>query len=285
MKYPAKSQTLPGMAGALRDAGYATSIYYGGDIDFTNMRSFFYGSGFDEVVGQDALSFSEPMAQWGYDDRLMCDYFAERIIEKSAQEKPFFTTLLTLSSHEPFDVPFQKFDNLYANSVAFTDDCIGRMMERLRQSPAWDNTLVIFTPDHSFLYPENVARYSPEQHHVFFIWGGGAVAQSSVIPRVGTQTDLAATLLGQLSLPADSFAYSKDLLDNAAPEFAFYTFNNGFGMVDKEGNSVVWDCTSQKVSMEQGSQTDRLVEQGQAYLQLLMEDFDSRGSSRTAVAH
>ncbi len=277
MKHPAKSQTLSGIAQHLRQAGYRTSIYYGGDIDFTNMRSFFYGSGFDTVTGQDALSFDQPMSQWGYDDRLMCNFFADRVAELAEEsDTPFFTTLLTLSSHEPFDVPFDKFSHPYTNSVAFTDDCLGDLFDKMQASGVWDDTLVILLPDHSFLWPENITRYSPENHHIFMVWTGGAVAEPAVVERTGTQTDLAATLMAQLSLPADDFPFSKNLLDESAPEFAFYTFNNGFGMIDREGNSVVWDCTSDKASMVSGNNTDSLALMGKAYLQQLMQDFDAR---------
>ncbi|MBR6830721.1 MAG: sulfatase-like hydrolase/transferase [Tidjanibacter sp.] len=277
MKHPAKSQTLPGIAQHLRQAGYRTSIYYGGDIDFTNMRSFFYGSGFESVTGQDGLSFDAPMAQWGYDDRLMCNFFGDKVLEIAEEsDEPFFTTLLTLSSHEPFDVPYSRLDHHYTNSVAFTDDCLGDMFEKLRSSDIWDETLVILLPDHSFLWPETITRCSPENHHVFMVWTGGAVAEPTIVERTGTQTDLAATLLAQLSLPTEEFSFSKNLLNESAPEFAFYTFYNGFGMIDKEGNSVVWDCTSDSETLGNGANTDQLATQGKAYLQMLMEDFDKR---------
>ena len=280
MKYPAKCQTLPGIAQHLKQAGYSTSVYYGGDIDFTNMRSFFYSSGYDTVIGQDALSFEEPMAQWGYDDRLMANYFADKVLEQAEKQQPFFMTLLTLSSHEPFDVPFSKFNNQYANSVAFTDDCLGDLFEKLRSSDVWDNTLIILLPDHSSIYPEGIPRRSPEQHHIFIVWGGGTIKEPAVIDKTGNQCDLAATLLGQLDLPAEQFKYSKDLLDSGSPDFAFYTFDNGFGLVKKttdgKHNSVVWDCTAQQPMMQSGEDADKIIEQGKAYLQLLMKDFDNR---------
>ena len=39
MKYPKKTQHLPSIPGSLKKAGYDLQYYYGGDADFTNMRS------------------------------------------------------------------------------------------------------------------------------------------------------------------------------------------------------------------------------------------------------
>ena len=101
MNLPAKSRNLPSIARSLAGEGYATSFAYGGDLNFTNQSSYMYATGWQELIWQKDLRFDAPAADWGYDDALMCDWFADRVIALSDAGKPFLAGLLTLSSHTP----------------------------------------------------------------------------------------------------------------------------------------------------------------------------------------
>lgn len=274
MKYPAKSQTLPAIAAKLSGEGYNTSVYYGGDIDFTNMRSYFYASGFHSVVGQDGLSFPVRKSRWGFNDALMFDHLVGEI---RRFPEPFFTTMLTLSSHEPFDVPYVKLEDPYLNSMAFTDHCIGRFVDSLKQLPLWDRTLIVMVSDHGYRYPETIGNNSVARQHIPMLWIGGAVAQPCVVESIASQTDIAATLLSQLDINISEFTFSKNLFDRRAPRGAIYTFNNGVGIIDSTGNTL-WDFTTghliESAATDPGN--DRRTAQGKAYVQTLMQDFDAR---------
>lgn len=272
MKYPAKSQQLPSIAGSLAARGYETGMYYGGDIDFTNMRSYFYGSGYRKVVGQDGLRFSEPMSRWGYNDALMLDWFAGEV---QRLPEPFFATLLTLSSHEPFDVPYHRLEDPYLNSVAFTDACIGDFIRTLKATPLWDRTWVIMLSDHGYRYPETVGVNDPLRQREPMLWLGGALAGPGKVDRMTSQTDLAATLLGQLGEKTEPFRFSRDMLCDNYPDFVFYTFNNGFGAIDSLGVTI-WDANTGSVREHTGTGDSTRLELGKAFLQTLMEDFDAR---------
>ena len=131
MKLPAKSRSLPSLARSLAREGYATSFVYGGDLNFTNQASYMYATGWQQLVWQRDLRFDTPPSDWGYDDAVMCDWFADRVIAQSGTGEPFLAGLLTLSSHRPFDVPFSRFDDRELNAFAFADDCVGRMIDKL----------------------------------------------------------------------------------------------------------------------------------------------------------
>ncbi len=275
MKYPAKSQTLPSIAKILRGAGYSTEMIYGGDIDFTNMRSYFYSSGYSTVTGSDGLRLSAKKSEWGYDDRAMFAEVLRRMREKPAGERSF-TTFLTLSSHEPFIVPFDRFSDPVLNSMAFTDECLGEFLDRLRELPLWDNLLVILVADHALLYPRTLPHYDISRHHIPMVWCGGAVFAPKTAEGSWSQTDIAATLLGQMGLDGGDFAFSRNIFDPAQEPLAFYTFNNGFGLLDRTG-ATVWDCDSGRtlVSDGEGGASGRETK-GKAILQTLMEDMDRR---------
>lgn len=246
MKLPVKSQRLPSIARSLRREGYATSFYYGGDLNFTNTASYLYGTGFDRLTWQKDLHFDAPTSKWGYADDVVIDAFTDHVLAEAASQRPFFAAMLTLSSHEPFDVPFAKFDDPMLNAMAFTDACLGRFVERVRQTPVWNDLLVILIADHAYPYPYGIANSDALRHRIPMLWLGGAVRRPTVVETYGSQSDLAVTLLAQLGIAHGDFLFSRDLFDPARPKFGYWCFNNGFGVADA-GGTTIFDCTSARV--------------------------------------
>ena len=246
MKLPVKSQRLPSIARSLRREGYATSFYYGGDLNFTNTASYLYGTGFDRLTWQKDLHFDAPTSKWGYADDVVIDAFTDHVLAEAASQRPFFAAMLTLSSHEPFDVPFAKFDDPMLNAMAFTDASLGRFVERVRQTPVWNDLLVILIADHAYPYPYGIANSDALRHRIPMLWLGGAGRRPAVVETYGSQSDLAATLLAQLGIAHGDFLFSRDLFDPARPKFGYWCFNNGFGVADA-GGTTIFDCTSARV--------------------------------------
>ena len=246
MKNPAKSRRLASIARSLQREGYATSFMYGGDPDFTNTASYLYGTGFESIIGQYDLHIDAPTAKWGYADDVMADAFLSHIAQVRAVGKPFLATWLTLSSHEPFDVPTTRFDDPMLNSMAFADECIAKVIDTLHNSPDWDNTLVIVVADHAYAYPYGIAGSAVARHRIPMLWTGGAITAPRVVATYASQMDLAATLLAQMGIAHTDFPFSRDIFGSAPPRFAYYTFNNGFGVVDADC-ATVYDCTSAQV--------------------------------------
>ena len=273
MKLPAKSRNLPSIARSLAGEGYATSFAYGGDLNFTNQSSYMYATGWQELIWQKDLRFDAPAADWGYDDALMCDWFADRVIALSDAGKPFLAGLLTLSSHTPFDVPYSIFDDKVLNAMAFSDECVGKMIDRLKASPAWKDLLVVLVADHGYPYPRTLTYNEPLRHRIPMIWTGGAVARPRVVEDYAAQIDIAATLLAQLGVAHDDFDYSKDIFAPTPPrKFAYYTFNDGFGVVDASGEAV-WDATADRAVTATNSE---LLDVGRTMLQTTYTDIGRR---------
>ena len=273
MKLPAKSRNLPSIARSLAGEGYATSFAYGGDLNFTNQSSYMYATGWQELIWQKDLRFDAPAADWGYDDALMCDWFADRVIALSDAGKPFLAGLLTLSSHTPFDVPYSKFDDKVLNAMAFSDECVGKMIDRLKASPAWKDLLVVLVADHGYPYPRTLTYNEPLRHRIPMIWTGGAVARPRVVEDYAAQIDIAATLLVQLGVAHDDFDYSKDIFAPTPPrKFAYYTFNDGFGVVDASGEAV-WDATAGRAVT---ATNPELLDIGRTMLQTTYTDIGRR---------
>lgn len=276
MKYPAKSQTLPSLAGTLSTEGYTADMLYGGDINFTNMQSYFFGSGYSRVTADRDFPLSSRLSKWGANDDITFAHLYESIEKRQDTESPWLTTFLTLSSHEPFEVPYHRLDHPYLNSVAFTDSCIGNFVDQLKTSPVWDNLLVIFVSDHGFRYPEDVKEFEPRRYHIPMLWLGGAVKEPRVVRKYANQTDLAATLLSQLGLPHNEFTFSKDLLNPCQPAFAYYTYTNGFGFIDATGVSAYDNESSRSLLGETSPEEEQRINKGKALLQTLYDDLGGR---------
>jgi len=274
MKYTPKTDSLPPIPASLKKAGYDLQYYYGGDADFTNMRSYLVSTGIEKIVSQNDFPVSERLSKWGVHDHILFHRILTDL-KTEPQQEPFFKILQTSSSHEPFEVPYSKLSNAKLNAFAYTDSCAGDFVRQLKETPLWKNSVVLFVPDHLGVYPESIDHLSPERYTIPLILTGGAVKEPQRITAYGSQIDIAATLLAQLGLPHDDFTFSKNILNPSSPHFAFFTFPNIFGMVTAD-NEVVFNCESNTVAMDEGTHQGENLNKGKAYLQKLYDDLAKR---------
>lgn len=273
MKYPRKTQTLPSIPKSLKEAGYNLQYYYGGDADFTNMRSYLMACGIDNIISDKDFPVSERLSKWGALDHVVFKRLATDL--KGEQKEPFFKALQTSSSHEPFDVPYHKHKDLYLNSVAYTDSCLGAFIDEFKQTEYWKNSVVIMVPDHAAAYPAGIDNHSIERYQIPLLIAGGALRQPMKVDAYASQIDIAATLLSQLNLPHEEFMFSKNIVNPATPHFGYFTNGNLFGMVSAD-NQLVYDCDADKVVYDEGTNKGENLKKGQAFLQTLYDDLSKR---------
>lgn len=275
MKYPDKCLSLSSLPKSLAKENYTSDILYGGDMNYTNMTSYFRGAGFDSLVSEDIFPVADRKHKWGANDDVTFDHLLKTFQNPTAKS-PRFASFLTISSHEPFVVPYHRLKDPYLNSVAFTDSCIGNFVDRLKSTPAWDNLLVIFIADHGYRFPPDLSEFEPARYHIPMLWVGGAVKHPMRIETIASQTDLAATLLGQLDIPHRDFLFSKDIFDPGTEEFAFYTFSNGFGFIDSTGASAFDNDSERPVLCHPKANAGERLNKGKALLQTLYDDIGHR---------
>ena len=276
MKIPAKSRTLPAIAEGLSKAGYKTDFLYGGDINFTNMKSYLLSTGYQRLTANTDFSLAEQTSNaWGVNDDITFEYLYNQLRNRK-EEGPWHTAFLTLSSHEPFEVPYHRLEDKIPNAFAYTDECLGKFIDRLKQTPAWKDLLVICLPDHGFYYPREGSNAMPRFYHIPLLWLGGAVKQPMQVDKIMNQTDLAATLLGQHGLEHTAFTFSRNVLgsDYKYP-FAFYSFNNGFSFRDSTGVTV-FDNNSGSILFDEPEADESRLDKGKAILQTVYDDLGNR---------
>lgn len=278
MKHQTKCDNLDYWTQHLRTVGYDMQFVHGGDVNFTNTQGFLRSAGIADIMGENDFPHEQRTQKWGVPDHIVFDYLADCIIQDSHNaDGPFFWSMLTLSSHEPFDVPFHRLDDVYENSVAYTDSAFGVFIDRLKADTAvWNNLLIIAMPDHCYInYPEGIALQSEHRFHAPCIWTGGAV-NGHEVNTIGMQIDLGATLLSQMDIPHDDMNFSHDILDPESGHYAFYAWYDGLGL---KTDSLLYTQDNEDDLQPLPGTCDpdgRAQRWGRAYLQNLMNDLNRR---------
>ena len=277
MKVPAKSRTLPAISEELVKAGYQTDFLYGGDINFTNMKSYLLSKGYQKLTADSDFSLAEQNSNvWGVNDDITSEWLLSQLKERTETDTPWFTTYLTLSSHEPFEVPYNRLEEKIPNAFAYTDECLGKLIEGLKQSPVWENLLIVCLPDHGFCYQQGTTDRGGEFSHIPMLWLGGAVKQPMKIDKIMNQTDMVATLLGQLELDYSMFPFSRNVLSESyVYPFAFYSSGSVFAFRDSTGVSA-YDIKADCISYEEPSASEERLNKGKAILQSAYDDLGNR---------
>jgi phosphoglycerol transferase MdoB-like AlkP superfamily enzyme len=270
MKMPDKSRLLPGIAQSLRKEGYHTTYLYGGDINFTNMRSYLVTTGFEKLFWKKDYSREEQnTARWGVRDDITFETLKDMVENNGQWEMGNGKWLIgysTLSSHEPWDVPTHRMEDEVLNAFNYLDGCIGKFISEMKQSPAWEDLLVIMLPDHGFSYL-GVGEEHEMHDHVPMLWLGGAIKEPRRIEQLCNQTDLPATLLGQLGIGHGEYVFSRDVMSKSYRyPFAVHTYNNGITMRDSTGFAV-YDLNANKVVVDKSRDSEVLIRKGMAILQ------------------
>ena len=278
--HPEKYDAVPSLVKVLNAQGYYSSFYFGGQLNYGNLRSFLIHNEFDLIIEGDDFTDVIKKGKLGVHDEYLFKRFAKDI---QMMSQPFFSTVFTLSSHSPYDYPGERpidwieVENKFVNSVHYSDVCLGDFFKTISDSYIWDNTLFFIMSDHSHLSYKAYPLSSFEYHQIPLLITGGALKdefKGEKIASICSNTDIPVTILKQLNLPTDYFMWSKNILNPYTPEFAFFELNDGFGWKRPYGD-IVKSVTHKWYYQNNVSKDKRvqLEKEGNAYIQVLIKEF------------
>ena len=279
MKMSNKVGHISSIARSLKKEGDDTEYLYGGDINFTKMKGYLISTGFERLHWkQDYSAEEQATSKWGVCDEITFKTLSEMVLSHT-DGKPFLIGYSTLSSHEPWDVPVNKYKEKQYNGFSYVDQCIGTFLDTMRQSPQWDNLLIVFMPDHSSDFNEYNEQH-PDRNRIPMVWTGGAVKEPKKLDMLCNQSDFAATLLGQMGISHADFTFSRDVTSSSYRyPFAIHMFNNGISMTDSTG-FMLYDLTSEQIITKTSSDAERMARTAKAVLQMAGEDLKKLNGDR-----
>ncbi len=278
--HPEKYNALPSLITTLHDEGYYSSFFFGGDLNYGNIRSYLIHNQFDRLVDENDFDVNAIKGKLGVHDEGLFDKILQEI---GNQPEPFFTATLTLSSHSPYDQPGERpidwidLENEYVNSAWYTDKCLGDFFREAKQKPWYDNTLFIVLADHSHASYNNYPFWSFDYRHIPLLLLGGAISddyKNKKSAQLSSNVDLTTTILKQLNLDSGPFFWSKNMFNPYSPQFAYFELNDGFGWKTTDGflqyNAIIPKIISTNVPK---NEQDTFRKEGQAYIQVLVKEF------------
>lgn len=279
---PDKFVKLPSLVMDLKKAGYSSSFYFGGQLIYGNIKSYIFFNGFDRITEGKDFPDSLPEGKLGIHDQFTLGYMLSDI---STMKQPFFASLFTLSTHSPWDQPFEKpltwgdNEREYINAAYYTDHCLGEFFRAAAQQTWYANTLFILVADHSHNSYRNWHPYTKEYHRIPLLLTGEVIQpgyRGQVWHKTGNQHDIAATLLRQLNLPSEAYRFSKDLFNPAVPDFAYYSTEDGLGWITP-GGYFTWDAGPDYYYWwSDPDLPEKVKNEGKAYLQTVFGEYLSK---------
>ena len=283
VKWPEKMQKTPAISQKLYEKGYQTSFYYGGESEFDNYKAFILGHDYKHLVDRNSFDKKDRNSKWGAYDGLV---FNKQLSDAENSKTPFFSTILSLTNHEPFDLPgkhkYGDADNVqkFKSTAFYTDSCIGSYLSEAKKQSWYKNTLFVFIADHGHSLPRNSHEiYEPQRYHIPMIFYGDVIKKSfrgKVFEKTGSQQDLAATLLAQMNVGSEDFKWSKNLLNPSGRNFAYFSWDNGFGFIE-DGHAVTFDNIGKRLLYNSNpkdvTKTNQLLHAGKSYIQSVYQEF------------
>jgi phosphoglycerol transferase MdoB-like AlkP superfamily enzyme len=264
---PEKAARLPSLPAALEKIGYRSIFHYGGDSRFADMKAWLLAIGISRIEDVAVYPQSMQNSKWGAHD----EYLLQRLAGQLATyRQPWFCTALTLSSHEPFEIPGRAASGdevmRFRASIAYTDSCLGAWWNRIKKEAWFSNTLVIITADHGRAIGLQLPHhFHPNLYRIPLVMGGGALdthLKGLKNARVLSQAHLAPNLLNILHTTGRSAMPYVNWFGNGK-SMAMYAFQDGIGWIG-DSAMAIWENKPWRRTLLTGKMPE--VEEAEAHI-------------------
>ncbi|WP_345975135.1 LTA synthase family protein [Sulfurimonas sp. HSL3-7] len=229
------------VASLLKPYGYHSSFIYGGESNFDNMRSWFLGNGFDEIIDQPEFKDPAFLGVWGVCDEDLVKRASREFVRHHANNEPFVSVLFSTTNHTPFEFPDGRIDliegepaNGVKNAIKFADYSIGELIRDAKKEGYYEDTVFMIISDH------NVRTYGDDlvpvnMYHILgMILGGGVEPQR--VTTLATQPDVLATALDAVGLDLTYPILGKSIFEDSDKDMVLMQFFDMYAL--RNGNEV-----------------------------------------------
>lgn len=283
---PKKEIHLPSLFQDFKQFKYHTSFYYGGESEFFSTKSYLMNHQVDQIIDLKEFPDDLQRSKWGIFDEFV---FNRQLTDLKNMKKPFFSTILSLSNHEPFEIPIQpKFKekteaNLFRNTAYYTDLCLKKYFEEAKKQAWYANTIFILVADHGHRLPKDI--YPINDHHRFripmLLVGEPlqSVYKGKKIAHFANQTDIRPSLNAFFGIPLKaSQVWSKNILFQSNEKPIFYSWDGGFA-IKSSSVDYAFDFKSKKDIRFQSTYNQPFEQAykdfAKAYMQKIIQDYEA----------
>ncbi|GEM74542.1 hypothetical protein VSA01S_06540 [Vibrio sagamiensis NBRC 104589] len=260
-----KSQTgFFTIADLLKDQGYHTQFIYGGEANFDNMKSFFFGNGFDQIIEEDDYANPSFVGSWGVSDEDLYTKADQEFERLSKDDKPFLSLVFTSSNHSPYEYPENKIEpydkdahRTRNNAVKYSDFALGTFFEKAKASTYWDDTIFIVIADHDARSSSDSLVPVKHFHIPALILGKDIPAKED--DRIANNLDMPPTLLSLIGVDATTPMLGRDLTRPLAreDERAMMQYDKNFGYLTRD-NFVIFSPGEKVTTMKYDFETQTM---------------------------
>ena len=236
-----QSNEIVGLPTLLKSSKYRSYFFHGGKngtMFFDIMAS---RAGFDQYFGKNEYPDSSHFdGAWGIYDNFFFDFFVDELDRQYLlnSDTPFFATLFTLSSHNPYKIP-KHLEARYPDgllkihkSVRYVDDSLKNLFEKISKKEWFSNTIFFITGDHtaeleSPKYANNLGKYTVP----LFIYS--PMIRPFIVEQIAQQIDFLPTVLGVTNTKSgQATLFGRNLLSNSPlGGFSYFRLGGGYQLV------------------------------------------------------
>jgi len=228
----------------LEPLGYTTQFIYGGESRFDNMKGWFSGNGFDEII--DTPKFENPnfVGTWGASDEDLVYKAHEEFKKLHAQNKKFATVMFSTSNHTPFEFPEGRIELVEGvekrsvkNAIKYADFAIGEFFKLAKQEPYFNDTVFVVVADHNVrVYGKDMVPV--DMFHIPGLILGGGIEPASY-DKVSTQPDILATALDLMGIDLNFPIMGHSIFSDKKQELSLMQFHDSYALRVKDKIAVL----------------------------------------------
>jgi phosphoglycerol transferase MdoB-like AlkP superfamily enzyme len=229
---------INGLPELLRRKGYYTAFFHGAPNGSMGFDSFSKIAGFNDYFGLDQYPDKKDFdGIWGVWDEPFFKFFASKM---NTFKQPFLTSIFSVSSHHPFEVPqkyagkFKKGPAPILQVVGYTDLSLREFFGEISKSQWFGNTLFVITADHTneSVHKEFQNNFGSYSIPIIFYKPGSDLR--GIKKRIAQQIDIMPTVLYYLNYDDEYIAFGNNLLDDSYESFAFNTNGSDYHLYMKD---------------------------------------------------